>query len=309
MTAAAPLPPRHATGPNGPSPLPDDSTVAGRKAEARAWFESLRDHLCAEFEKIEDELTGSALPPGRFARKPWWREPGPGGEDRGGGTMALMHGRVFEKVGVNVSTVFGEFSPEFRAQMPGAAQDPRFFATGLSLVAHMRSPKVPAVHMNTRFIVTTRAWFGGGADLTPMTPDPSDTNAFHAALEATCAAHDPTYYPRFKQWCDEYFHLPHRGEPRGVGGIFYDYLDSGAFATDFAFTRAVGETFLDIYPKIVRRHLHEPWTTAEREHQLVRRGRYAEFNLLHDRGTKFGLMTGGNVEAILMSLPPEAKWP
>ena len=307
MTLAA----RTATGPKGPSPLPDEPTVAKRKEEARVWFEGLRDRICAEFEKIEGELLGTrhALPAGQFERKAWQREAGPNGEDRGGGTMSIMRGRVFEKVGVNVSTVFGEFSPEFRSQIPGAAQDPRFFASGISLVAHMRSPRVPAVHMNTRFIVTTRAWFGGGTDLTPMVPNTQDTHAFHAALKAACDAHDPTYYPRFKEWCDEYFYLPHRSEPRGVGGIFYDYLDTGDYARDFAFTRSVGETFLDVYPRLVRGHMNEPWTDAEREHQLVRRGRYAEFNLIHDRGTKFGLMTGGNVEAILMSLPPEAKWP
>ena len=271
-----------------PTPLPDDATLAQRKEKARAWFEDLRDRICAEFERIEDELSGMhrELAPGRFERTAWRREAGPDGEDRGGGTMSVMRGRVFEKVGVNVSTVFGEFSPEFRKQIPGAEQDPRFFATGISLVAHMRSPKVPAVHMNTRHIVTTRAWFGGGADLTPMVPHDADTEAFHAALKAACDRHDATYYPRFKQWCDEYFHLPHRGEPRGVG-----------------------EAFLEIYPRLVRGHMNEPWTPAEREHQLVRRGRYVEFNLLHDRGTKFGLMTGGNVEAILMSLPPEARWP
>lgn len=289
--------------------------LAPAKTATRAWFESLRDRICAEFEKIEGEYGGAQhaeLPAGKFERKAWQRPRDAEGplkdQDRGGGVMSVMKGRVFEKVGVNVSTVFGEFSPEFRKQMPGASDDPRFYATGISLVAHMRSPLVPAVHMNTRFIATTRSWFGGGADLTPMVPDEQDTRDFHAALKAACDAHDATYYPRFKQQCDEYFYLPHRGEPRGVGGIFYDYLNSDHFENDFAFTRSVGEAFLAAYPAIVRRRMNESWTPAEREHQLVRRGRYVEFNLLHDRGTKFGLMTGGNIDAILMSLPPEVKW-
>ena len=286
---------------------------ADLKEAARAWFESLRDRICAEFERLEDEVAGpnaerfAGRAPGRFERRPWDRAGG------GGGTMAVMRGRVFEKVGVNVSTVHGEFSEEFRNQIPGAVQDPRFWASGVSLVAHMHSPRVPAAHMNTRMLITTKGWFGGGGDLTPMrldTPESREDAAdFHAAFKAACDRHAPNYYADFKAWCDRYFYLPHRGEPRGAGGIFYDHLFSGDAAADLAFTRDVGLAFLDAYPRIVRRRMGTPWTAEDREHQLIRRGRYVEFNLIHDRGTLFGLKTGGNVEAILMSLPPEVRWP
>ena len=283
-----------------------------QKQTATDWFKDLRNQICAEFEAIETELTGTSkkeLPPARFERKAWDRT-NEDGTPGGGGEMAIMRGRVFEKVGVNISIVHGKFSEAFRAQIPGAdSNGGEFWAAGISLVAHMQSPQVPAVHMNTRMIVTSKQWFGGGSDLNPMVPDAQDTEDFHAAQKACCDRHDPAYYPKFKEWADTYFFIPHRNEARGVGGIFYDYLDSGDWDKDFAFTQDVGKTFLNIYPQLVRRHMNEDWTDAQREHQLVRRGRYAEFNLVYDRGTQFGLKTGGNTEAILMSLPPEAKWP
>jgi coproporphyrinogen III oxidase len=275
------------------------------KARATSWFETLRDRLCAEFEAIEAEGGGTA----RFERKAWKR-PSEDGSDTGGGVISLMRGKVFEKVGVNVSTVHGRFAPEFAKSIPGAQDDPSFWASGISVVAHMANPHVPAAHMNTRHIVTAKRWFGGGADLTPMLePVADDTADFHAALRRACDRFDAGYYPRFKTWCDDYFFLPHRGEPRGVGGIFFDGLDSGDPESDFAFTQEVGMAFLDIYPQIIRRRMGMAFGEADRAKQLERRGRYVEFNLLYDRGTQFGLRTGGNPEAILMSLPPEVRWP
>jgi coproporphyrinogen III oxidase len=277
--------------------------LAEKKTLASNWFAALRDDICAAFEAIEDLVATKQKPAGRFESKSWNRDGG------GGGEMSLMRGQVFEKVGVNISTVFGSFSDDFKAEIRGAETDGAFWASGISLVAHMQNPHVPAAHMNTRFICTSQNWFGGGGDLTPLLPDAEAGADFHAGLKAACDRHDPDYYAKYKKWCDEYFYLPHRDEPRGAGGIFYDNLNSGDWSADFAFTQDVGRGFRDAYVDIVKSRMNKSWTDAERHQQLVRRGRYVEFNLLYDRGTLFGLKTGGNIEAILMSMPPEVRWP
>lgn len=292
--------------PDSPAPSTEDS----EQTRAAAWFEELRDRICAAFVALEDAHDGACRdePAGRFERTEWKRQT-TDGSDGGGGIMSIMRGRVFEKVGVNISTTHGKLSEQFSQEVEGAAENPDFWASGISLVAHMRSPHVPAVHMNTRHMRTAKMWWGGGADLTPIYPDEDDRQAFHARLKEACDKHDPDYYPKFSKWCDEYFYLEHRKEPRGVGGIFYDSHNTGDWEEDFSFTQDVGLAFLDAYPKLIARHMNKPWTQEERDYQLMRRGRYVEFNLLFDRGTQFGVRTGGNPEAYLMSLPPLVKWP
>ncbi len=282
--------------------------AAACRQRAVRFFSTLRDRICTRIEAFEADAAGTGESPCRFERKPWQRA-NHDGTDGGGGTMSILRGRVFEKIGVNISEVQGAFSPEFAREIPGAGEDGSFWAAGISLVAHPRSPKVPAVHMNVRHIMTGSWWFGGGSDLTPVIPIPEDTESFHAAFRAVCDKYDAGLYEQYKQWCDEYFFLPHRGESRGVGGIFFDYRNFGDWEADFAFAKAVGSAFLDAYPPLVRTRMAEPWDEADRAQQLRKRGRYAEFNLAYDRGTRFGLMTGGNPDAVLMSLPPLAAWP